>query len=375
MLTRSRARATNQPMFVDEAWTDSFVQTKDQEIEAMHASDPALGWDHLREEDSDASSEAGSGSDAWRSDDEANADSDEEDDDEEEEDADDDGVDSFARRWVAGGSWAQNVAWTLATASGAPLLLYAAVQHRRLQSYVPYYSQSDLLVVGQVLTAGVTCSTPTTILTLTSKRVRRRWPLQSASFAGLLTKVALNMVTLAGLALLGYTAACSTLDAESALDWKRLEWRALELRAPAECSAGAFPDCWAEVSAFRPSLTLAVPQSADEASRLWDDAVDAVSAGLAVVLNSAQCVDAMRQAAAIAVAALAILCLFHRAVTKLLVVSALVAYVAANATTEWQRQQRARVQITAVDPTFAFANESIFVRPYCVLLGREVSTS
>jgi lysylphosphatidylglycerol synthetase-like protein (DUF2156 family) len=183
--------------------------------------------------------------------------------------------------------------------------------------------------------------------------------------AGLLAKVTLNVATLAGLVLLGYTATCSTLDVDLALDWRRLEWRALELRTPAECSAGVFPGCWSEVSAFRPSLTLVVPQSADEASRLWDDAVDAVAAGVALVLNSTQCVEAIRQAAGIAVAAVAVLSLFHRAVTKLLVVAALVAYAVANATTEWQRQQRARVQITAVDPTFAFANESIFVRP-CV---------
>jgi hypothetical protein len=135
MLTRSRARATNQPVFVDDAWTDSFVQTRDEQIEAMHAADPALGWDHLREEDSDASSEAGSDSDVWRSDDEGNVDSDDEDDEGSEQD------DSFLLRWVAGGSWAQNVAWTLATASGVPLLLYAAVQCRRLQSYV-FHSSS-----------------------------------------------------------------------------------------------------------------------------------------------------------------------------------------------------------------------------------------
>lgn len=130
MLTRSRARATKQPVFVDDAWTDSFVQARDEQIEAMHAADPALSWDALREEDSDASSEAGSDSDVWRSDDEGNADSDDED------DAGDAPEDSFLRRWVAGGSWAQNVAWTLATASGVPLLLYAAIHHRRLHAYV-----------------------------------------------------------------------------------------------------------------------------------------------------------------------------------------------------------------------------------------------
>lgn len=214
-----------------------------------------------------------------------------------------------------------------------------------------------------MLTVGLTRRPLKTILTLANPRVRHRWPLESASLAGLLTKVALNVAALTGLVLLGYTAACSTLDADSALDWRRLEWRALELRSPVECSAGVFPVCLAQVSTFRPSLTLAIPQSADEASRLWDDVADAVATGVALVLNSVQCVEAIRQAAGIAAAAVVVLSLFHRTVTKLLVVASLVAYAAANATTEWRRQERARVQITAVDPSFAFANESIFVRP------------
>lgn len=210
-------------------------------------------------------------------------------------------------------------------------------------------------------------SSTTTILTLPERRVRRRWPLQSASLPAFLTKVLLNVVTLAGLAAAAYFAACNaSVDVASnpdeLLDWRRVQWSALELKTPEQCSAGAFPSCWADLSTFSPAMKLELPQTVDEAWLLWSQVVATVASGTALVLGSDQCIAAIQQTAAIAVAAAAALTVFHRAATKLIVVVALVAYIGANVATEWKREQQARVLVAAVDPAFAFVNESIFVR-------------
>ncbi|KAJ8566688.1 hypothetical protein ON010_g6430 [Phytophthora cinnamomi] len=50
VLTRSRSKAENQPVFVDDKWNDAYIQTKDEQIDAMLAADATQrGWDELGE--------------------------------------------------------------------------------------------------------------------------------------------------------------------------------------------------------------------------------------------------------------------------------------------------------------------------------------
>lgn len=132
MLTRSRAKAEGQPVFVDEKWNDQFIASKDEQIDRKFQEDPALAWDSLREEDSGEDSDSDSDADGWRS----GTDSSDSEDEDEDDENDGEQPASALGRWVAGGSWAQNALWTLGTASVAPVLLYAAVRHHRFKACV-----------------------------------------------------------------------------------------------------------------------------------------------------------------------------------------------------------------------------------------------
>ncbi|RLN93286.1 hypothetical protein BBJ28_00007901 [Nothophytophthora sp. Chile5] len=307
MLTRSRARASNQPVFVDDKWNDAYIQTKDEQIDALLAADSSqLGWDQLGEEGSEPS-EADSGSDVWLSDAE---DSDEEDEEDEEDEDDEDGQRprSAASRWLWGGSLAQNVCWTAATAAVAPMLLYCALPRSADQA----------------------------------------WPLRSVRLAGTLAKVALNLLTLGAAALALYGAACSS---ESLWTTDALLWRRLQLETPRECSAKVLADG----RAFLAVASAALPWEAspDAPERGLNDAMWAIAATLAPVA---------RQWAGLALGATLALTCFHRGWMKTLVLLTAASYAAFNAATELQLRRRAAVEIFSLDPSFAFANESIFVR-------------
>ncbi|POM77171.1 LOW QUALITY PROTEIN: Hypothetical protein PHPALM_5487, partial [Phytophthora palmivora] len=182
MLTRSRSKASNQPVFIDDKWNDAYIQTKDEQIDAMLATDASQrGWDELEEETSDV--EADSDEDAWHSDSD------------ESEDNEEDWLErpqalqelTFTQRWVAGGSLLQNVGWTLAAVAVAPMLLYVSLP------------RSD----------------------------EQLWPLQSLRLVGMLSKVLLNVLTLMAAAVTLYGVSCSveTLTLDNVQSWREIDVR------------------------------------------------------------------------------------------------------------------------------------------------------
>lgn len=141
MLTRSRAKAANQPIFVDEQWNDAYIHAKDEQIDAIHAEqarDSGGGWGgdgSGSDDDSDAPDDDDPDTDVWRSDDEANADSDDSEDEEQQQDAEEDDAELTALAGVsssrlAGGGFAENLFWTVVTVLVVPMFLYAAVLKR-----------------------------------------------------------------------------------------------------------------------------------------------------------------------------------------------------------------------------------------------------
>jgi hypothetical protein len=131
MLTRSRAKAANQPIFVDDQWSDAYIRTKDEQIDALHALQPH-GSDWAFATDDESESDDDEDEDVWRSDDEANADStDDEDEEGDEKDDENDAVDGVvSKSRLAGGALAENVFWTVMTLLFVPLFLYATVLKR-----------------------------------------------------------------------------------------------------------------------------------------------------------------------------------------------------------------------------------------------------
>ncbi|KAF1789376.1 hypothetical protein GQ600_22385 [Phytophthora cactorum] len=270
MLTRSRSKASKQPVFIDDKWNDAYIQTKDEQIDAMLAADASQrGWDELEEENSE-SEDADSDEDAWHSDSD------------ESEDNDEDWLErpqqlpewSFTQRWVAGGGLLPNVGWTLAVVGVAPMLLYLSLP------------RSD----------------------------QQLWPLQSPRLAGTLSKVLLNLLTLAVVGVALYGVSCSV---ESMTATNVLNWRQLELKSPVECGERLLQ-----------GGREFVKEAMERYLRLDDD-----------IWTLVKSLDAP--------------------VTLVLLIAA--SYVAFNVVTEVKMQQRAAVEIFSLDPTFAFVNESIFV--------------
>ncbi|GMF55896.1 unnamed protein product [Phytophthora fragariaefolia] len=306
MLTRSRSKAENQPVFIDDKWNDAYIQTKDEQIDAMLAADASQrGWDELGEENSDAEPDDDDDDDAWHSSSD------------ESEDNDDDWLErpraptpplSFAQRWLAGGGLLQNAGWTLAAAAVAPLLLYASLP------------RAD----GQL------------------------WPLRSPRLAGTLAKVLLNLLTLAAAAAALYGASCclEPLSLSSAV-----HWRQLELEPPAQCADRLLQGGREFVHAVMEALGFGSNPSAP-LRRLDDDIWTLVASLDAPVL---------RELAGLLAGALLTLTCFHRLWAKTVVLLTAAGYLAFNVMTEVKMQQRAAVEIYSLDPTFAFVNESIFV--------------
>lgn len=303
MLTRSRSKASKQPVFIDDKWNDAYIQTKDEQIDAMLAADSTQrGWDELEEENSEA--EDADSEDGWQSDSD------------ESEDNDDDWLErpqqllewSFTQRWVAGGGMLHNVIWTLAVVSVAPLLLYVSLPR---------------------------CD-------------QQLWPLQSPRLAGSLSKALLNVLTLAiaGMALYGVSCTVEPLTASDVLNWKELE-----LEPPVQCGERLLQGGKELVKEAIEALSAASNPDAP-LRRLDEDIWTLVKSFDAPVL---------RELAVLAVGALTTLTCFHRVWVKTLVLLTAASYVAFNVMTEVKMQQRAAVEIFSLDPTFAFVNESIFV--------------
>ncbi|KAG6622368.1 DNA repair protein [Phytophthora cinnamomi] len=306
VLTRSRSKAENQPVFVDDKWNDAYIQTKDEQIDAMLAADATQrGWDELGEENSDAAADEDgdedADEDAWHSDSDSS------------EDNDDDWLErpraplpplSFAQRWLAGGSALQNVGWTLAALAVAPLLLYATLPRGDEQL----------------------------------------WPLRSPRLAGTLTKVLLNLLTLAAAAAALYGASCS-------VEPLAVHWQQLELEPPEQCGERLLQGGRESVQAAMEALSIGSSPGAP-LRRLDDDVWTLVKSLDAPVV---------RELAVLAAGALVTLTCFHRLWAKTLVLLAASGFVAFNVATELKMQQRAAVEIFSLDPTFAFVNESIFI--------------
>ncbi|KAE9036704.1 hypothetical protein PR003_g7553 [Phytophthora rubi] len=303
MLTRSRSKAENQPVFIDDKWNDAYIQTKDEQIDAMLAADATQrGWDELGEENSDVDDEdddEGKDEDAWHSDSD------------ESEDNDDDWLErprapppqlSFAQRWLAGGSTLQNVGWTLAALAVAPMLLYASLPH------------SD-------------------------EQLR---PLRSPRLAGTLSKVLLNQLTLAAAGAALYGASCS-------VEPLSVHWRQLELEPPVQCGERLLQEGRAFVQTAMETLPMGSSSSALD-DDMWTR-----------VMSLSWDAPVVRELAGLVAAVLVTLTCFHRLWAKTLVLLSAASYVAFNVMTEVKMQQRAAVEIFSLDPTFAFVNESIFI--------------
>ncbi|KAF1315735.1 hypothetical protein FI667_g15843, partial [Globisporangium splendens] len=130
MLTRSRAKAANQPIFVDDQWNDAYIHAKDEQIDAMHALQAHGDWAFATDDESDEDDASGD-EDVWRSDDEANADSTDDEEEEEGDENDEDAVDGVVSdSRLAGGALAENVFWTVMTLLFVPLFLYTTVVKR-----------------------------------------------------------------------------------------------------------------------------------------------------------------------------------------------------------------------------------------------------
>lgn len=143
MLTRSRAKAAKQPIFVDDQWNDAYIHAKDEQIDAIHAQQlrdsGGGGWsDGIGSDDDsdDSDDDDDPDADVWRSDDEANADSDDSEDDEQpqaheqEEATEPTTLAGVSSSCLAGGGFAENLFWTVLTVLVVPMFMYSAVLKR-----------------------------------------------------------------------------------------------------------------------------------------------------------------------------------------------------------------------------------------------------
>lgn len=304
MLTRSRSKASKQPVFIDDNWNDAYIQTKDEQIDALLAADGSQrGWDELAEENSEAD-ESDSGENAWYTDSDDSTDNDE------------DWLErpqrlskwTFSQRWVAGGGLLQNVGWTLAVVCVAPMLFYVFLL----------------------------------------KRDQHLWPLQSLTLAGSMSKVLLNLFTLVAVAVAFYGASCNV---DHWTTTNVLNWRQLELEPSVQCAEKYLQGGKEFVKQVVEALSV-VSKPKPSFRRLGDDIWTMVAS-----LNA----PVVRQLGALLVGCLITLTCFYRVWAKTLVLLTAVVYVAFNVMTEMKMQQRSAVWIASLDPNFAFVNESIFV--------------
>lgn len=311
MLTRARARATNQPIFVDDKWNDAYIQTKDEQIEMLHMQHMLKSWDN--EEDSeleeldDKEEGEGASEDRWIS----------EDDDSEHEDDDvDDLEDRTASAtkqqqqqqqeadlsngrigaWVAGGGWFKNVVWTAATATVAPLALYVFVAR---------------------------C--------LGRRRKRRVWPLQSSSLTQSLVKMATNVLVVIVLLLLLSSRLCGE-----------------EFTVPTVASLLQLPSTVSEM----PTCAMVM---VDDWRRLLASESNATLLFLSVAVR-----ELVLESLAAALLVVSLL-QFHRLWLKKLVLVATLSSMSYRFVVDTRTAQRVAIEISTLDPTFAFANESIFI--------------
>ncbi|TDH66309.1 hypothetical protein CCR75_007379 [Bremia lactucae] len=300
MLTRSRSKASKQPVFIDDNWNDAYIQAKDEQIDALLATSQR-GWNDLEEENSEAF-DSDSDEDAWHSDSD------------ESEDNDEDWLErphrlpkyTFSQRWVAGGGLLQNVCWTLAGVAVAPVLLYASL---------PRYEKP-------------------------------LWPLQSPHFVGFLSKVSLNVLSLTVAAAALYGALCGV---EPLAMTNVLQWRHIELEPLTQCRENLLRgvrDFFQNAVDFVSGWPTAPLRQSDDGIRT---VVDSLNAPMVYEL------------ALLAAGVLVMLTCFYRAWAKILVLLIIATYVAFNVNMEIKMQQRAAIEIYSLDPDFAFVNESIFV--------------
>ncbi|KAJ0409398.1 hypothetical protein P43SY_002288 [Pythium insidiosum] len=341
MLTRARARATNRPVFVDDQWNDAYIQTKDEQIEMLHAQGMLQGWGdgHGEHDDSDTSDEEDEDADRWRSDDGDDSDEDDEDgrtDAAVAHDADA-AVDGSgggsqepeqrrASTWLSGGSYWENVLWTAMAVTVVPAALYAAFRGHNKRGGFALDSSSARAAVLKAYT---------NVLSL--------------SLALLLTLAAVARV--AG-------GPVGILSAWSTLWWPRV------LLEESQSRVALF------AGASRRSL-----DAVASVTQLWRECgsvihglvFDPVDDGVLWVEPTTLCRDlpALRSALVSATAASLLLFVvfaqFHRLWFKVLVFSTVAAVVARDISTQLESQRLAAVEIFALDPPFAFVNESIFV--------------
>ena len=289
MLTRSRSRATNQPVFVDDLWNDAYIQTKDEQIEAMQERETIASWDVESEDDDDKDGEPRWDSDA--------ADSEE----------DEDEPKTNHKHASRSAGLLANVKWTRLSLTVVPLLGYALFVHRQ----------------------------------------RKPWPLQSRSVFGTAVKAYTNAVVVAAVAFGTFFASCS---APQFLPWS-WSWTEPFARFP---SALAVP-LWRDVQ---------LPDAAVCQQTLLDGSLaclNTVDFGRVESLFL-PCVQRLLPQLAMALGGVGLLLSFHKNWVKVPILAMLAAYVAFNDASERAIDERMALKVHAIDPTFAFVNESIFVR-------------
>ncbi|TMW67747.1 hypothetical protein Poli38472_007419 [Pythium oligandrum] len=300
MLTRARARATNQHIFVDDKWNDAYIQTKDEQIDMLQAQRVLKSWeeDHEHAEDSDA--DDSEDDDRWISEDDS--------DDEEDDDVASQPTKQKQRHpvpaatWLAGGGFLENVGWTMMAAGIAPMLTYALAnqcsQRRR------------------------------------PARRRTEWPLQSGSLFGTLMKAYTNLLTLAVVVCATYYAMCSR-DVFYSLFTRPFSVSLASLQSARVCQASLLSG--------------------------WHSCVGGSTSFSAQVLLSPDCLHHSVFPAAVLTVMTLLLANFHRFWLKALVLTTTLTFLLKHGITELEAERRAAIEIFSLDPSFAFVNERIFV--------------
>ncbi|GLE08732.1 hypothetical protein PINS_up020133 [Pythium insidiosum] len=349
MLTRARARATNRPVFVDDQWNDAYIQTKDEQIEMLHAQGMLQGWgDGHGDDDDDDGTDTSDGEDAdsdrWCSDDNED---DEDDDDNEEKDrravhdvdaaVDDCAVaDELPHRaratWLSGGSYWENVLSTAMAATVVPAALYVAFRGHRKHGGFALESSSARMAVLKAYTN-----------------------LISLGLALLLTLVAVARVAGGPSDIVGAWSALwrpRHLMEDHTADQTRLALLSGASRRSLD-AASTVAQHWRECGSVLHGLVF-----------------DVVDDGALWVEPTTLCRDlsalrsALVSAAAASLLLFVVVAQFHRLWFKTLVFSTVTIVVARDVSTQLESQRLAAVEIFALDPPFAFVNESIFVRTY-----------
>jgi hypothetical protein len=299
MLTRSQARATNQHVFVDDKWNDAYIQTKDEQIDMLHAQRVLKSWEDEADSEADAE-EAEPDEDRWVSD--GSDDEDDEDEGEENDDAKKRAEEEAQRRRrggrvLAGGGFLENVVWTVMAATVAPVVLYAMAARVGL--------------VGR----------------------RRAWPLESTSFTGTLVKAYANVATIAILLGVAVGGVCG--DMALPLSLSQLRWRSIaRVARRIDTCASDFTADWTHT---------------------------ATPSKLALMLLNRETQQLVARTLVVLVVAW-LLTQFYRLWLKAVVLLSALAVASVRVAAHLRAEQRSAIEIVSLDPNFAFANESIFVR-------------